>query len=100
MDLSNDQHHGHKEEVNKLLHRLCAGYVGLTDSQATFLVAELLDAFPDAVVICTQRDADKWWASMEPVLKTTNVMKALNLLFIPVPTVRYFGAWVDALGRR
>jgi hypothetical protein len=49
------------------------------------------------VVICTTRDPDAWWKSMEAVKNKVFAMRALNALFQLMPTVRYFGAWVDAM---
>ena len=34
------------------------------------------------------------------MIATVGTLKALNLLFTPLPTLRYFGAWVDALTER
>ncbi|KPI37656.1 uncharacterized protein AB675_3900 [Cyphellophora attinorum] len=43
---------------------LLDGFVGCTDLPANCLVEELMEIYPDAKVICTVRDPDKWWASM------------------------------------
>lgn len=64
------------------------------------LVGELVETYPEAIVICTTRDPARWWASFESVSNTIFLMKALNALFILLPTLRYFGAWIDAMTRR
>lgn len=64
------------------------------------LVEELLDAYPDAIVIITTRDTDKWWASFEAVSKQVLAISALSVLFTPLATVRCFGTWIDAMKRR
>lgn len=89
-----------KDELDKAIHELCDGYLGITDAPATVLVEQLIAAYPEAIVIVTSRDPERWWKSMKAVADTVGLMRALNVLFLPLPTLRYFGTWVDALTRR
>ncbi|KAK5171989.1 uncharacterized protein LTR77_003626 [Saxophila tyrrhenica] len=43
------------------------GYVATADPPLSQLVPELLELYPDAMVICTVRDIDSWAASMEKI---------------------------------
>jgi hypothetical protein len=81
------------------LKTLLKGYVGITDAPCIYFVEELCEAFPDAIVICTTRDADKWWASMEPVAKALTPWW-LPVIFYSRPTLRYFGNWINAMRKR
>jgi hypothetical protein len=92
--------HENNKFIRETLRHICQGYLAVTDAPASMLVEELLDAYPDAIVIITTRDTDKWWASFEAVKKQVFAIRALNTLFTPLPTVRYFGAWIDAMTRR
>ncbi|KXS93921.1 hypothetical protein AC578_6803 [Pseudocercospora eumusae] len=47
-----------------LLSALTEGYVGTVDWPANFLTEELLQLYPEAIVICTTRDFDGWARSM------------------------------------
>ena len=64
------------------------------------MVEELVDAYPDAVVICTTRDPKSWWKSFEPVSKQFLLMQFLRVLFQTVPTLRYIGVWMDEMRHR
>ena len=41
----------------------------MTDNPAILFTGEMAAAFPDAKIICTTRDPEKWWASMEDLQK-------------------------------
>lgn len=58
------------------------GFVGCTDVPALAFVEELMLLYPDAKVITTVRDPDKWWASMAPIVSsrvTSNQIHPLTL---------------------
>lgn len=86
--------------VQKKLRGLCAGYVGISDCPGCWFVEELFDVYPDAIVICTTRDPDRWWKSIDPLVKQVTPMKALNLLFAPLPTLRFWVRWIKGLEKR
>ncbi|KAF8854630.1 hypothetical protein BDZ45DRAFT_747327 [Acephala macrosclerotiorum] len=49
-----------KETTRTILKDLLAGYVACTDSPSYMFVEELTEGFPDAKVIVTTRDPEKW----------------------------------------
>ena len=89
-----------RQIIYRGIHELCDGYVGVTDAPPNQLVEEFLAAYPESVVICTTRDHEKWWNSYKPLIGTLAKLKALDLLFTPLPTLRYFGTWIDAICKR
>jgi hypothetical protein len=85
--------------IDTSLRDLLAGYTAVVDTPAVFVVGELARAFPDAKVICTLRDPEKWFASYQE-LKKIFTPWYLDILFFPVPTLRFFGKYVAAIGKR
>lgn len=51
------------------LQTLLKEYVGVTDVLCIYFVCKLCEAFPDANVMFTTRDPERWWISIEPVVK-------------------------------
>ncbi|KAJ5035646.1 uncharacterized protein L3040_008111 [Drepanopeziza brunnea f. sp. 'multigermtubi'] len=88
-----------EEVVERNLRDLTAGYVGTTDTPAIQFTEELTRLYPDAVVICSTRDQDSWWRSAQALMQNTGLWW-LDLVFWPVPTLRYFGRWRDSIGDR
>ena len=82
--------------VKKGLREQLKGYVACTDSPPIQFVAELMELYPDAKVICTVRDGDDWWRSMEPLVKNSK-MGFLGFMFWPLPTLRWWTAYVKAM---
>lgn len=87
---------GDKEFVLKNVKELMDGFVGCTDLPGNVFVTELMEIYPDAKVICTVRDPDKWWASLAPVVEHGN-LAVLNLMLTFVPTLRWFRRYHDVL---
>ena len=81
--------------LNKLS-MLVDGYAATADSAMCQFVPELLELYPDAVVICTVRDPDAWSKSMGE-LANTSFQTALAVILFWVPCLRYFPRWVDLL---
>jgi hypothetical protein len=75
---------------------LLDGYVGCTDLPSNCLVEELMEIYPDAKVICTVRDPDKWWASLAPIVEKGN-LTVLSWILAPLPTLRRFRRYHDVL---
>lgn len=75
---------------------LLDGFVGCTDLPANCLVEELMEIYPDAKVICTVRDPEKWWASLGPIVENAN-LTALSWILAPLPTLRRFRRYHDVL---
>ncbi|OQV10477.1 hypothetical protein CLAIMM_14468 [Cladophialophora immunda] len=81
---------------------LLSGYTAVTDMPPVLFTEELVELFPDAKVICTTRDPESWWKSMEPVAAKTDTEaerneRVLAFLLALLPTMRYWKAFSDAL---
>ena len=87
-----------KCHIKNTLSHLLAGHVAVTDGPGSFFTAELLELYPNAKVICTTRDQDGWWASMEPVIRNAQ-MGILKFAFWWLPTLRWFGEYAAACER-
>lgn len=83
--------------VRQNIKELMDGYVACTDLPSYAFVEELMDIYPDAVVICTIRDPDKWWASIAPIIEKGN-RALLQWIFAPIPTLRMFSRYHAVLG--
>ena len=80
------------ENVEELLN----GYVACTDLPSIAFVSELMTIYPNAKVICTVRDPDRWWQSMAPVVEKGN-LTLLSWILAPLPTLRMFRTFHDAM---
>ncbi|KAF5025501.1 hypothetical protein F66182_2406 [Fusarium sp. NRRL 66182] len=58
-----------RQKLLKLLREATAGFVAITDAPGNCFIEELLEIYPEAEVICVNRDREKWWKSWEPVTK-------------------------------
>jgi hypothetical protein len=85
-----------REYVLRGVGQLVHGFAACTDVPTAAFTSELMTLYPDAKVICTVRDADKWWASMEPVVRNANT-KVLAWILKTVPVLRYFRQFHDAM---
>lgn len=85
-----------REYVLKGVKELVHGFAACTDVPTAAFTSELIALYPNAKVICTVRDADKWWASMEPVVRNAN-HRLLAWVFKTVPVLRYFRQFHDAM---
>ena len=61
---------------------LFAGYEATVDFPACIFYEELMAAFPDAVVLLSIRDPERWWASFSKLLGLVN--KARYFSFVPM----------------
>lgn len=78
-----------------------SGYTCVVDYPVSIFVEELIELFPDATLICTTRDRDEWWRSMEPVVNNTkSENQVLGWIFMWLPTLRYWQDFVDAIRPR
>ena len=82
--------------VMQNVEQLLSGFVACTDLPSLVFVEELMAIYPDALVVCTVRDPDKWWASMEPVVKKGN-LTVLSWILAPLPTLRCFRKFHDVM---
>jgi hypothetical protein len=81
-------HHGIQEMLD--------GYVACTDLPSNAFVEELMAIYPDAKVICSVRDPEKWWNSLAPIIENGN-LTVLSWILAPLPTLRMFRLYHDAL---
>ncbi|KAL7933969.1 hypothetical protein V8C35DRAFT_302902, partial [Trichoderma chlorosporum] len=72
------------------------GFVVMTDNPCLVLVPELMKLYPEALVICTERDIDSWEKSMESVSNAAT-MWFLRFVLFPLPTMRYFVQFIDSM---
>ena len=84
----------------RLIHDLMAsrldGYVATTDAPASGLVPELMEIYPDAIVICTVRDPVSWEKSMLGISNAAT-MWFLRAVLFPLPALRYFVDYINVL---
>ncbi|KAF4953630.1 hypothetical protein FGADI_5966 [Fusarium gaditjirri] len=72
------------------------GFAAITDSPGSTLVPELMEIYPDAMVVCTVRDVESWERSMATVSgKATQWF--LRFVLFPLPSLRYFVDYINAL---
>ena len=93
--------HMSQPDIDSLLRELLAGYVAVADAPSCYFLEELCRLYPDAVVICTTRDADSWWASYKVLVKTIkNPFRGVLRLVIPEEIPRFAIRWKVAVVRR
>jgi hypothetical protein len=79
------------------------GYVVVTDTWGAAFPPELLDLYPDAVVICTVREPKAWWKSWIGIpINAVSAwqLEVLKFVLWPVPVLRYSPAAQQRLWRR
>ncbi|KIY03871.1 uncharacterized protein Z520_00562 [Fonsecaea multimorphosa CBS 102226] len=91
-----------KNAVLQGLTALLSGYTAVTDMPPIIFTEELVELFPEAKVICTTRDPESWWRSMERVASKTDTEaerneRVLAFLLALLPTMRYWKAFSDAM---
>lgn len=85
-----------RDAVREGVKELLDGYVACTDLPSNSFVEELMEIYPDAKVICTVRDPDKWWNSLAPIVEKGN-LTVLSWILAPLPTLRMFQAYHKAM---
>ncbi|OAQ65191.1 NAD dependent epimerase/dehydratase [Pochonia chlamydosporia 170] len=85
-----------RDEIKALIASRLDGFVATTDCPGTMYIPELVDLYPDAKVICTVRDEESWEKSMA-VVSTAATKWFMRALFLPMPSLRYFPAYIDTL---
>jgi hypothetical protein len=53
----------------KKLRPIMTGYAACTDHPALFCLPELMEMYPDAKVVLTTREPERWWQSLRHVLE-------------------------------
>lgn len=64
------------------------GFAAVTDTPANLFVPELLQCYPNAIVICTVRDRAKWEKSIDAASAPAKTI-GLGLLLAPLPVMRH-----------
>ncbi|KAH5573193.1 hypothetical protein HBI24_202420 [Parastagonospora nodorum] len=85
--------------TTRILKERLTGYAAVTDSPCNGLVEELVDLYPDAIVICTIRDPDAWVESMATVANAAT-LSFLRVVLFWVPTMRWFPQYIVQLRRQ
>jgi hypothetical protein len=88
-----------KELVHDLLKQRLNGYAAATDMPFNGLVQELVEVYPDALVICTVRDPDAWVKSIGVVTNATTKW-FLRFVLFPLPGLRHFHQFTDGLSKQ
>ncbi|KAH7073469.1 NAD dependent epimerase/dehydratase [Paraphoma chrysanthemicola] len=87
-----------KEFILKTLERIMGGYIATTDTPGAQFVPELLELYPDAMVICTVRDPDEWAHSIKQIVRASVTRSfVLSLILLPLPGLRHFTSYTSAL---
>lgn len=68
----------------------------MVDAPAFALVPELMNVYPNAVVICTVRDPKAWERSIGGIANAS-MRWFLRAVLFPLPTMRYFVDYIDVL---
>ena len=82
-------HRNDKPRLHKLLREATQGFVATADFPFAQFAPDLLEIYPDAVVVVTTRDRKKWWASAEPVAANAQSW-FLDVLLWPCPGWRWW----------
>lgn len=80
------------------LHNQLDGFAAVTDTPTNLFVPELLQCYPNAVVICTVRDRAKWEKSIDAASAPARTL-GLGLLLAPLPVMRHLIPFLWAMRR-
>ncbi|KAH8586670.1 hypothetical protein B0O99DRAFT_678596 [Bisporella sp. PMI_857] len=89
---------GDKETLYKLLREVTAGFVAVADMPPLDFVEELMEIYPDAKVVLTTRDPERWLESIKPVAKNSS-LPWLPYFMWPIPGWRWFPSLSLEFGR-
>ncbi len=91
---------GARPEWNEILD----GYQATVDWPGTYFWRELVDAYPDAKVLLSVRDADKWYKSTANTIyrgplpeRSTNMQRLWSLIRVADPHMRHIRQLADKL---
>lgn len=92
--------------IDSTIKSLLDGYAGVVDTPTCCFVEEILSLYPDAKIICTVRDADRWAASMDRLSKTS-LQGIMGFALFWLPGLRFMpefgevlnaGRWAELYG--
>lgn len=78
-----------RPKLLKLLREATRGFVGITDAPGICFVEELLEIYPDAIVVTVDRNSAEWFKSWNMVSEMAG-NKYLKHILAPVPAKRWF----------
>ncbi|KAK1851442.1 nad dependent epimerase dehydratase [Colletotrichum chrysophilum] len=81
-----------KKRLEWLLAELMEGYSATVDAPCIWLVPEILELYPDAVVIATTRDKESWWKSAQTISSLVD-WPWLPFFARPLPVLNSFVTW-------
>lgn len=76
---------------------LVDGYVATADPPLTLMVPELMELYPDAVVICTTREKEAWVNSAMQMVQIVLDPRYLGWLFFWIPSIRHIPTLYPAM---
>ncbi|KAH8900754.1 hypothetical protein GQ53DRAFT_708649 [Thozetella sp. PMI_491] len=85
-----------RKRVMDILKAQFDGYVATTDTPGAQLFPQLLELYPNAIVICTVRDPESWTRSMAAIA-TAATLWFLRFVLLPLPTMRHFPDYINHL---
>jgi Sulfotransferase domain len=83
----------------KALREATKGFVAITDTPGTQFIGELCEIYPDAKVICWRRDPQRWWKSMEQMIKHS-MPQWLHWYLAPMPGWRWFPSIMSEMSKK
>lgn len=88
-----------RAQVLSLLRTFTEGKVASTDQPGCYFIEELLELYPNAIVICTTRDRSSWWASYSALWKSIHELSTHPLLFLSPSLQRFCQFSLDFYAR-
>ena len=77
-----------RQELKQVLAQETAGWITVADAPFCILVPELMEIYPDAVVVCPMREREIWAKSMWKAARLGNP-KVLTWIYFWVPVLRH-----------
>ncbi|KAI1322171.1 P-loop containing nucleoside triphosphate hydrolase protein [Xylariaceae sp. FL0255] len=90
---------GNKPELLRLLREVTAGFVAVADMPPIDFIPELMELYPEAKVILTTRDPERWLKSVAPVAGNSGSVADLTYLLWPIPGWRWFPSLMEEFGK-
>ena len=83
----------------KALREATRGFVAISDTPGTHFIEELCEIYPNAKVICWRRDPQRWWKSMEQMIKHS-MPQWLHWYLAPMPGWRLFPSIMREMSKK
>jgi hypothetical protein len=88
-----------RPKLLKALREATKGFVAITDTPGTHFIEELCEIYPDATVVCWRRDPQRWWKSMEQMIKRS-MPPWLHWYLILMPGWRWFPSIMSEMSKK